>query len=103
MKTELNVESWERLAVLGQWKVIYFVKKIKTLLLTKLELKKIYSSSDFEKKVIQAVAQIQKETNSPITFHPGRNPKSPFEILRVFTEAGGIAEDVVMSHLDRNF
>lgn len=57
----------------------------------------------FEKRVIQAVAQLQQETQAPITFHPGRSPESPFEILRVFTEAGGSAEDVVMSHLDRKF
>jgi phosphotriesterase-related protein len=57
---------------------------------------------DFEKKVIQATALIQQTTDVPITFHPGRNPEAPFEIIRIFTEAGGKSEDVVMSHLDRN-
>src|SRR5579863_3009460 len=56
----------------------------------------------FEKRVVQAVAILQQETNAPITFHPGRNPASPFEIIKVFTEAGGRGEDVIMSHLDRN-
>jgi len=55
----------------------------------------------FEKKVIQAVAELQAQTEKPITFHPARNENSPFEIMRVFTEAGGKAEDVVMCHLDR--
>lgn len=57
---------------------------------------------DFEKRVIQAVAQIQQEVNPPISFHPGRHPESPFEIMRVFAEAGGKCEDVIMSHLDSN-
>jgi predicted metal-dependent phosphotriesterase family hydrolase len=52
--------------------------------------------------VVQAVAQLQEETKKPVTFHPGRNPKSPFEIMRVFAEAGGKAEGTVMSHLDSN-
>jgi len=60
----------------------------------------LYFFVDFEKKVIQASAIVQQETNVPITFHPGRNNKSPFEIMRVFTEAGGKSEDVIMSHLD---
>ncbi len=48
------------------------------------------------------MAQLQEETKKPVTFHPGRNPKSPFEIMRVFAEAGGKAEGTVMSHLDSN-
>lgn len=54
----------------------------------------------FEKRVVKAVAALQEELNAPISFHPGRSPESPFEIIRVFTEAGGKSEDVIMSHLD---
>ncbi|ODM99152.1 Phosphotriesterase-related protein, partial [Orchesella cincta] len=56
---------------------------------------------EFEKRAIQATAQIQLATKKPITFHPGRHPEAPFEIMRIFTEEGGNPEDVVMSHLDR--
>ncbi|CAG7825037.1 unnamed protein product, partial [Allacma fusca] len=55
----------------------------------------------FEKNVIRATASAQEATGAPVTFHAGRNPESPFDIIRVFTEAGGQAEDVVMSHLER--
>ncbi|CAL8089473.1 unnamed protein product [Orchesella dallaii] len=58
---------------------------------------------DFEKRAIQATAYIQQETKKPVTFHPGRNSEAPFEIMRIFTEAGGDPKDVVMSHLDRTF
>lgn len=57
---------------------------------------------DFEKRAIQATALIQQETKKPVTFHPGRNSQAPFEIMRIFMEAGGNPENVVMSHLDSN-
>jgi len=56
---------------------------------------------EFEKSVVQAAAAVQEATKKPVTFHPARNPKSPFEIVRVFLEAGGKAEGAIMSHLDR--
>lgn len=33
--------------------------------------------------------------------HPGADSKAPFEILRLYQEAGGKAEHTVMAHLDR--
>ncbi|KAF4527925.1 hypothetical protein B566_EDAN016587 [Ephemera danica] len=36
-----------------------------------------------------------------VSFHPGRDPEAPFEIARVYLEAGGNADKAVMSHLDR--
>lgn len=36
-----------------------------------------------------------------VSFHPGRDPQAPFEILRLYLEAGGKANKCVMSHLDR--
>ena len=53
--------------------------------------------------MIRAVASAQEATGAPVTFHPGRNPESPFEIIRIFAEAGGKSEDVIMSHLESNF
>ncbi|CAH0389406.1 unnamed protein product [Bemisia tabaci] len=57
--------------------------------------------SDFEKRVIVATAQVQAALKCPVTFHPDRNPKAPFEIIRIFLEAGGKVDKTVMSHLDR--
>lgn len=33
----------------------------------------------------------------------GRNPQAPFEIIRLYLEAGGKANKCVMSHLDRKW
>lgn len=36
-----------------------------------------------------------------VSFHPGRDAEAPFEIVRLYLEAGGKASKCVMSHLDR--
>lgn len=56
---------------------------------------------DFEKNVLRAAAAVQEATGCPAIIHPGRDPKAPFEIVRVFAEAGGKLKQTVMSHLDR--
>lgn len=56
---------------------------------------------DFERRAIQSAAKVQSEVNCAVSFHPGRDPEAPFEILRIFQEAGGKASRSVMSHLDR--
>ncbi|XP_039285575.1 LOW QUALITY PROTEIN: phosphotriesterase-related protein [Nilaparvata lugens] len=56
---------------------------------------------DFEKRAIESAAQVQSEVNCAVSFHPGRDQQAPFEILRIFQEAGGKASRTVMSHLDR--
>ena len=43
---------------------------------------------------------MQKELKCPVSFHPGRNSKAPFEIMRIYTEAGGDPKKAIMSHLD---
>lgn len=35
-----------------------------------------------------------------MSFHPGRDAAAPFEIVRLYLEAGGKADKCVMSHLD---
>lgn len=55
---------------------------------------------DFERRVLQAAAHVQAELKCPVSIHPGRDPKSPSEILRVFQEAGGDATKVALCHLD---
>ncbi|XP_055698422.1 phosphotriesterase-related protein [Phlebotomus papatasi] len=56
---------------------------------------------DFEKKAIKATGEIQEVIGCGVSFHPGRNEEAPFEIIRLYLEAGGKASKCVMSHLDR--
>ena len=56
--------------------------------------------TEFERKSVQAAAMGQQATGAPVSFHPGRDPQSPFEIMRIFTEAGGYAKKAIMSHLE---
>lgn len=60
-----------------------------------------YPLEDSEKKVLQAAAQLEIESGSPVIIHPGRDAQSPFDIMRIYQEAGGHASRVVMSHMDR--
>ncbi|XP_076441313.1 N-acetyltaurine hydrolase-like [Babylonia areolata] len=59
--------------------------------------------TDFEKRSLRSSAAMQSELGSPAILHPGRNPEAPFETMRIFLEAGGVADKTVMSHLDRTF
>jgi len=54
-----------------------------------------------EKKVLQAAALVQSGNDAPVIIHPGRDSEAPFEIVRIFQEAGGKTGRTVMSHLDR--
>lgn len=56
---------------------------------------------EFEKKAIRATGEVQAQLGCPVSFHPGRNAKAPFEIIRLYLEAGGAIEKTIMSHLDR--
>lgn len=57
----------------------------------------------FEKKSLISSAAVQKETGCSVIVHPGRDVKSPAEIIRIFQEAGGSTDRLVMGHLDRKF
>lgn len=59
------------------------------------------SFSDFERKAIAAAGEVEAQLGCGVSFHPHRDPEAPFEIMRVYTEAGGRADKAVMSHLDR--
>lgn len=66
------------------------------------EIGSAYPISDFEKRSILATAEVQSNLKYGVSFHPGRDsPNSPFEIMRIYLEAGGDANKCVMSHLDR--
>lgn len=55
----------------------------------------------FEKRAIQATGEAQTQLRCPISFHPGRDPAAPLEIIRIYAEAGGDSRKAVLSHLDR--
>ncbi|XP_053428338.1 phosphotriesterase-related protein isoform X2 [Nycticebus coucang] len=55
-----------------------------------------------ERKVLQATAHAQAQLGCPVIIHPGRNPSSPFQIIRILQEAGADISKTVMSHLDRS-
>ncbi|XP_059156972.1 phosphotriesterase-related protein-like [Physella acuta] len=57
--------------------------------------------TDFEKKSLRSSAAVQEDLGCPVIIHPGRNPQAPGEVLRILLEAGGKAQNTVMSHLDR--
>lgn len=56
---------------------------------------------DFEKRSIRATAEAQAQLRCPVSFHPGRDPSIPAEIIRIYEEAGGDSRKAIMSHLDR--
>ncbi|KAH8332626.1 hypothetical protein KR074_007594, partial [Drosophila pseudoananassae] len=60
-----------------------------------------YYFLDFEKHCIKAAGEIQEVLGCGVSMHPHRVSKAPFEIMRLYLEAGGRADKCVMSHLDR--
>lgn len=66
------------------------------------EIGSVFPITEFERRSIIATAQAQNELKCGVTFHPGRDsPDSPFEVMRIYLEAGGDGNKCVMSHLDR--
>jgi phosphotriesterase-related protein len=65
------------------------------------EVASLYPIHDFEKRAIIATAEVQSALKCGVSFHPHRFPEAPFEIMRIYLEAGGAADKAVMSHLDR--
>jgi len=65
------------------------------------EVGSVYPIHEFERRAIESTAIAQEQLKCPVTFHPGRDPKAPFEIVRLYLEAGGKADKCIMSHLDR--
>ncbi|KAL0112032.1 hypothetical protein PUN28_013328 [Cardiocondyla obscurior] len=56
---------------------------------------------DFEKRAIRATGEVQAQLHCSVSFHPGRDPSAPMEIMRIYQEAGGDASKAIMSHIDR--
>lgn len=59
--------------------------------------------TDSERRVLRATAEVEAATGCPVIIHPGWNSAAPFEIMKIYQEAGGHADRVVMSHMDRTF
>lgn len=50
--------------------------------------------------MIKAAGEVQEQIGCGVSFHPHRDKKAPFEIIRLYLEAGGKANKAVMSHMD---
>ncbi len=60
-----------------------------------------YPWLDNEKKSLCAAVEAQKETGAALMVHPGRSPKSPFEIVELIDGAGGDLSRTIICHIDR--
>ncbi len=65
------------------------------------EVGSVWPITKFERRAIEATATTQSQLKCGVSFHPGRDPVAPKEIVRLYLEAGGDAAKCVMSHLDR--
>ena len=54
-----------------------------------------------ERKVLRASAAAQRATGASILIHPGRDERSPDEIITVLGEAGGDLNRTIIGHLER--
>lgn len=53
-----------------------------------------------EEKALRASARASVRTGIPLSVHPGTDPQSPFDIVRVVSEAGGDLSRTIMAHCD---
>ncbi|XP_070556110.1 N-acetyltaurine hydrolase-like [Ptychodera flava] len=67
------------------------------------EVASCHPMTEVEKKVIKSVASAQNQLGCPVIFHPEDFKECPYDIMRIFQEAGGLYEKTVMSHLDYTF
>jgi phosphotriesterase-related protein len=54
-----------------------------------------------EDKVLRAAAKAQALSGVALQIHPGRDPRSPHDAMRIVAKAGGVPERTIMSHIDR--
>jgi phosphotriesterase-related protein len=64
------------------------------------EIGNYYPIRENETKILRASAQAQVETGAPILIHPGIHPDSPLQILKVLTDNGASADNIIFGHLD---
>ncbi len=56
---------------------------------------------EHEKKSLRAAIEAQKETGAALMVHPGRDPKSPEEIVQEVDRCGGDLSRTIVCHIDR--
>jgi phosphotriesterase-related protein len=54
-----------------------------------------------ERKGVRAAGLAQAATGAPLSIHPGRSPRAPFEILEILASAGADLGRIVMGHIER--
>ena len=57
--------------------------------------------ADNERKALRASARAQRATGAPLLIHPGRDEKSPSEVIEVLRESGADLGRTIISHIDR--
>jgi phosphotriesterase-related protein len=57
--------------------------------------------TDSERRVLEASAIAQRSTGAALMIHPGRDRRSPFEIVAHLEASGALLSRVVIAHLDR--
>lgn len=50
------------------------------------EVGSVYPITGFERRSIQATAEVQSSLKCGVSFHPGRDQRAPFDILRIYLE-----------------
>lgn len=65
------------------------------------EIASVHPIQPFEAHVLEATGVVQSELGCGVMIHPHRVKESPYEALRIYLEAGGKADKVVMAHIDR--
>lgn len=54
-----------------------------------------------ERRILQAAAEVSRQTGAALTIHPGRHPDAPREIAAIVRAAGGDPTRTVIGHMDR--
>jgi phosphotriesterase-related protein len=60
-----------------------------------------YPMVEDERKCLRAAVAAQRETGAMLMVHPGRDPRSPFEIVEVVQSADGDLARTIICHIDR--
>ena len=60
----------------------------------------MFFTSVTERKSLQAAAIAQEMTGAPVSMHPAAHHNSPFDLMRIFLEAGGKKERTVICHME---
>jgi len=65
------------------------------------EIASVHPIHSFERRVLKATGEVQSELGCGVMVHPHRVKEAPYEAIRVYLEAGGRADKLVMAHMDR--